>query len=154
MTGVSSTDRGAALGRFVQRFDRGEYWLAHEELEELWLSERVVGYKGLIHLAAALLHLQRGNRAGAATKLRTGLGYLVESPPQLQQLDLESVRAHFGVLLEQLERDEEPEGAERLRLADCYRAALDPAAHGVQLPYRVRRHDQGYRTGRDPRRRD
>lgn len=54
--------RGAAL------FNNGEYFACHEVWEELWkrsAGERRAGIQGLIQVAAALLHAERGNRLGA-----------------------------------------------------------------------------------------
>lgn len=45
-------------------FNRGEYYEAHDVLEALWLRERGrpndLFYKGLIQLAGAFVHLQKG----------------------------------------------------------------------------------------------
>ena len=58
----------AALTRGAECFDRGEWWHAHEAWEDGWRS--VSGQhrhylKGLIQLAAANYHLERGNRRAA-----------------------------------------------------------------------------------------
>jgi hypothetical protein len=62
-------------------FNRGEYYEAHEVLEELWLKVRHgpngAFYKGLIQLAGAFVHLQKDRLrpAGALFKLaRSHLG--------------------------------------------------------------------------------
>ena len=58
----------STLRRGIEHFNRGEYFEAHEVWETLWLRERgplADFYKGLIQCAAALLHLRRGNLAGA-----------------------------------------------------------------------------------------
>ena len=61
------------------QFNFGRYFECHETLEEIWQEER--GdlrdlYKGLIQVAAAFVHVSRGNLKGAHRLLRTGLGYL------------------------------------------------------------------------------
>lgn len=161
MTEISRATRAAALAQFVARFDAGDYWLAHEVLEELWMDERVDGYKGLIHLAAASLHLERGNKRGAVSKLRSGLQYLAPPARQLAGFDLASISAHFATLLEDLEAGDDPATSVARRpafssflLGTHYRGAVMAELDDEALPYRVRRHAQGYRTGRDPRRRD
>jgi hypothetical protein len=48
---------------YIVCFNRGEYYEAHDILEQLWLKERHGAngpfYKGLIQLAAAFVHLQK-----------------------------------------------------------------------------------------------
>jgi predicted metal-dependent hydrolase len=52
----------------IERFNRGEYFEAHEAWEAVWLE---TGgplsdfYKGLIQSAVAIYHFRRGNSAGA-----------------------------------------------------------------------------------------
>lgn len=60
--------------------DSHRYFEAHEVVEEFWLGaaggrDRDLA-RGLIHLAAALLHAQRGNRHGALVKLTSGAALL------------------------------------------------------------------------------
>lgn len=149
------------LLRFIDRFDRGEYWLAHEELEALWLERRRDFYKGLIHVAACLVHVGRGNWKGAATKARSGLEHLGKQPPEdCAGFDLPALRRRVGALLEHLEA---LVAGDADRFDETLRPALGPLFAGrvpeglaehEELPYRVRRHDEGYRLGRDPRARD
>lgn len=65
---MTPEDRRAYLAHARNLFNTREFWLAHEALETVWRSiiegeERRV-WQGLIQAAAALLHLQRGNRHG------------------------------------------------------------------------------------------
>jgi predicted metal-dependent hydrolase len=57
---------------FFECFNGERYFEAHEVLEELWLEDRYgpngAFYKGLIQLAGAFVHLQKG-RSGPATAL-------------------------------------------------------------------------------------
>lgn len=62
-----------------EEFNSGLFFECHERFEEIWQLE--VGpvrdlYKGLIQVAAAFVHLQRGKFIGAERLLRTALGYL------------------------------------------------------------------------------
>ena len=63
-----------------QLFDAGKFWSAHEAWEQLWLPSRSLPegsfYKGLIHYAAALVHLERGQRRGPRRLLRTAREHL------------------------------------------------------------------------------
>ena len=60
-------------------FNAGRYFECHEWFEEIWQEEQGAVrdlYKGLIQIAAAFVHLSRGNFVGADRLLRTGVGYL------------------------------------------------------------------------------
>lgn len=60
-------------------FNEGRFFECHEWLEEIWQEEQGGVrdlYKGLIQIAAAFVHLSRGNFVGADRLLRTGIGYL------------------------------------------------------------------------------
>lgn len=52
----------------VRRYNAGEHWQAHEVLEDLWRAtgepERRRFYQGIIQLAAAFVHAERGNLRG------------------------------------------------------------------------------------------
>jgi len=63
---------GAGFRRGVELFNQGEFWHAHEAWEAEWLTttgDRAQFLQGLIQLAAACYHVQKGNDRGAA-KLR------------------------------------------------------------------------------------
>jgi hypothetical protein len=151
----SELDRRRRFGRYLARMERSEFWLAHEELEALWLEQREPGLKGLIHLAAALVHAERGNRRGALTKAESCLE-LVGQSDEIMGLRLGHVRA-LAMAIAGWARDGEGAAFEvpEVPMSTWYREEIDPAdLEEVELPYRVRRYDEGYRTGRDPGRRD
>ena len=65
--------RAAALTAGLAAYDRGEFFDAHEELEPAWmgtddLAERAL-LQGLIKVAAAYVHHDRGNPAGIVRNL-------------------------------------------------------------------------------------
>lgn len=148
------------LRRFVARFDGNDYWLAHEELEELWLDDRRDLYKGLIHLAAAMVHVDRRNWRGALTKSSSCHRLLLQGDDAGAPLDSCTLRQEVVRLVGELERLVETPGdsfneAVRIRLAPLFLADLNDSPLGSdELPYRVRRHGTGYRIGRDPKMRD
>jgi hypothetical protein len=78
-------------------FNRGEYFEAHDVLEVLWLRERRgpddLFYKGLIQLAGAFVHLQKGRLRPADALFRLAEGNLARYRPRYRSLDLESVLA-------------------------------------------------------------
>jgi hypothetical protein len=66
--------RRAAVARGLAAYERGAWYLAHEELEPAWmgtadLAERAL-LSGLIKIAAAYVHAERGNPLGVRTNLR------------------------------------------------------------------------------------
>lgn len=89
-----------ALQDYWRLIDSGQPFEAHEVLEPAWRQAEGpprLHLKGLIQLAAALHHADRGNRHGAAVKLRSGMDYI----------RLSGLRADpsFGTALELLEKE-------------------------------------------------
>lgn len=140
--------------RYVARFDRGEFWLAHEEMEELWQEDRDDAYKGLIQIAAGMLHAERGNWRGARRLLDTALGYLEDAPRRFRGFDVAGIRRHVSRLLEEVSRraetpvEEADDGdglAPGFRMADHFDEPVDvQGVEDEEVPYRVRRYDEGY----------
>ncbi len=99
MAQLSPEDRRATLERARNLFNAGDYWAAHEALETVWRSiindDAAPAWQGLIQAAAALLHLQRGNRHGVAVVGGAALGKL--SGPQRPDVEFETV--HFRARL-------------------------------------------------------
>ena len=54
---------------FADLWNEGKFFEAHEVLEGLWMRRRDKGLQGLIQIAAALYHVQRGNLRGARTMI-------------------------------------------------------------------------------------
>ena len=55
------------FGAFIACWNDARFFEAHEVLEGLWIRTRDEFQRGLIQLAAALHHVQRGNLKGART---------------------------------------------------------------------------------------
>ena len=81
MADDAPNQRPAPYVECIRRYSAGEHWHAHEVLEDLWRAtqdlERRRFYQGIIQLAAAMVHAERGNLRGvqrllakAAEKLR------------------------------------------------------------------------------------
>ena len=72
-------------------FNRGHWYEAHDGLEELWHEtagpDRLV-LQGILQIAVAQLHLERGNQRGAVILMGEGLGRLRRCPDQALGLDL------------------------------------------------------------------
>jgi predicted metal-dependent hydrolase len=70
---LPAEDREAAVARGLAAYARGDFYLAHEELEPAWMAATDPGDRerlgGLIKLAAAFVHAARGSAAGARKNL-------------------------------------------------------------------------------------
>jgi hypothetical protein len=81
----------SAIAEWVQLLGAGNYFAAHEVLEGPWLraaEPEKTFLKGLIHVAVALHHHQRGNRHGARVKYRSAQGYLKPYQPAFLGVEL------------------------------------------------------------------
>jgi hypothetical protein len=76
-------------------FNRGAYYEAHDVLEALWLRERGgandLYYKGLIQLAGAFVHLQKGRLRPSDALFRLAEGNLGRYGPRHERLDVAGV---------------------------------------------------------------
>lgn len=80
---IAAGAREAAVARGIAAYDRGAFYLAHEELEPAWMGtddapERAL-IGGLIKLAAAFVHAERGNPLGVRTNLAGALDRLADA---------------------------------------------------------------------------
>ena len=92
---------------FFRLFNEGEYYDAHEVLEDLWVIEVQPlkdYYKGLIQAAAAILHWERGNLSGARKLYQRSRDVLSPYPDFYEGFALGAFRddmeALFGPLLD------------------------------------------------------
>jgi predicted metal-dependent hydrolase len=75
--------RRSAFEEGLRAYDRGDFFLAHEQLEPAWMGTADLGerelYQGLIKLAAAYVHDVRGNPLGTAKNLAGARAHLAEA---------------------------------------------------------------------------
>ncbi|MCC7392693.1 DUF309 domain-containing protein [Candidatus Sumerlaeota bacterium] len=77
--------------RFFDLFNEGDYFEAHEVLEDLWAIEVAPlknYYKGLIQAAVAICHWERGNVSGAWRLWKSAREYLLPFPATYEGFDL------------------------------------------------------------------
>ena len=121
---LSGSDR-SGFEKFIQSFDSGQYWEAHEVLEEVWKVDRQDFYKGLIQVAASWVHLERNNRSGVLKVLPRALRYLEKYPGRHRGWDLGRLISDCRSCLQSVRRQEHkvvsPSGICSIRLADYYR---------------------------------
>ncbi|MCC6547971.1 DUF309 domain-containing protein [Candidatus Sumerlaeota bacterium] len=80
---------------FFDLFNHGDYFEAHEVLEDLWAIEVAPlknYYKGLIQAAVAICHWERGNVSGAWRLWKTAREYLRPYPTRYEGFDLGGFR--------------------------------------------------------------
>jgi uncharacterized protein len=83
-----------ALREFVALFNRGEFWESHEVLERPWRESRSDFLQGLILLASAWVHVQRGNPRGIAAQLRKAERCLSPYRPTYLGVAVEELLTH------------------------------------------------------------
>lgn len=110
LKGVDPQGHDIRYAGYFELFNRGQFYEAHDVLEDLWLAVRKEGegdfYKGLIQLAGAFVHLkkERLRPAGALFKLaRTNLSKFA---PEFRHLNLFKVIGLIDGALKQLEESD------------------------------------------------
>ena len=96
----------------VELFNAGEWYAAHDLLEELWHETADPdrrSLQGILQVAVAQLHLQRGNRRGATILFGEALGRLKRPGTPDLGLDLASLCRAAQQRLEALQQDGDPE---------------------------------------------
>ena len=76
---------------FIRLFNDERFFEAHEVLEALWRRENGTPkpfYQGLIQIAAAFVHLQKGTPAGAPPLYQKAFSHLEPFLPSFSGLDL------------------------------------------------------------------
>ncbi|MFW6201953.1 MAG: DUF309 domain-containing protein [Gemmatimonadota bacterium] len=122
------TDFPAAFDRFVDLFERGEYWASHEALEAPWRRNGSRFYHGLILFASAFVHVERGNPHGIDAQLRKAERALEPFRPTYHGLDVEALLDHARrcrrIVAER--RDEEGDDVDWSDLVPRFRLVPDP----------------------------
>jgi len=90
LQGDGALEADPRLATAIALFNRAEWYACHDELEDLWHQNQGPdrqALQGLLQIAVAHLHLERGNLRGATVLLGEGLGRL--KPYGSQALGLE-----------------------------------------------------------------
>jgi predicted metal-dependent hydrolase len=99
------------FGEAVRLFNAGAWYACHDGFEELWHETQGPCRKvlqGILQIAVAHLHLERGNRRGATVLLGEGLGRLHNAGPAQLGLDLERLRLQARARLLALQQEQDP----------------------------------------------
>jgi len=119
-------DLDARYLAYFECFNQQLYFEAHDVLEALWLVDRHAPdsafYKGLIQLAGAFVHLQKGRIRPASSLFKLARASLHQYPPLHQRLNLIAVLEMIKEWLQRLESEPcnghllAPEAVPQLRL--------------------------------------
>lgn len=96
------------LGEALRLFNACEWYACHDKLEELWHETSGpwrAPLQGILQLAVAQLHLERGNRRGATILIGEGLGRLAHAPGQALGMDFDGLRSWARSFLQSLQQD-------------------------------------------------
>ena len=96
----------------VDLFNQGQWYPCHDGFEELWHETQGSSRKalqGILQIAVAHIHLERGNRRGATVLLGEGLGRLRSYGASQFGLDLEALRQAASLRLQALQQDGDPD---------------------------------------------
>ena len=93
----SPADVDPAYARFLQLFNRREFWESHEALEGPWREHGSEFYHALILFASAFVHVNRGNRHGIAAQLEKARPLLEARTPHYLGLDVDAILQHAAI---------------------------------------------------------
>lgn|ERR1039457_3354107 len=98
-----------ALAEGLRCYRSGEFFLAHEHWEGVWLKceePEKTFLQALIQITAAFHHLRRNNFIGAASLLRAALRRLDAFPVDYGGIEVEDLRASVRAWLLALDRED------------------------------------------------
>lgn len=116
------TPHADAIVRGVALFNSRLFFECHEFLEGVWKSTTGAGkdfYHGIVQVAAAFYHFEKGNLHGARTLLAKGLRHLEPYPLVYEGVELGAFRSALGPWVAHCRAPEEhprPEGYPTLQL--------------------------------------
>lgn len=108
LTAEELAGRLGELYRALDEFNDGYYFESHETLEDLWmvtpLPERTL-FQGIIQIAAAYVHVARGEFPGAVKLLDAAVAKLREFAPASLGIDVAAMVAAVSAARRQLASD-------------------------------------------------
>ena len=78
-------------------FNQGEYFEAHEKLEDAWNEDKTIGremYRAILQVAVAYLQIERGNYNGAVKMFLRARQWIDPLPEQCRGVNIEHLRAN------------------------------------------------------------
>lgn len=80
----------------IERFNRGEYYKAHDALEEAWVQDQGAGrdlYRGILQVGIAYYQIEQGNYRGAVKMLLRVRQWIEPLPDVCRGVDVARLRA-------------------------------------------------------------
>ena len=107
------------LAEAIALFNQGSWYACHDGFEALW--HETAGpmrplLQGLLQIAVAQLHLERGNRRGALMLTGEGLGRLRRIQPGAMGLDVSAICSTATLWLEALQQGHSTNALPRPRI--------------------------------------
>ncbi len=106
-----NTDLQECFRQGLEEFNTEHFFEAHEAWEHVWLSSAGPEKRflqGIIQIAAAFHHYQRGNRRGACSLLEAGLGRLHDLPADHSGIALDRLRHAASEWVRALQEGRDP----------------------------------------------
>ena len=91
----------------MELFNAGEYWLAHEALEEAWKEETGAVrelYRAVLQAAVIYLHITRNNYLGAVKVYGRVQKWITPWPDLCRGIDIGQLRRDLDVVIGEVER--------------------------------------------------
>lgn len=111
--GISDLAADPRLREAVEEFNQADWYASHDGFEALWHEtlepERTV-LQGILQIAVAHLHRERGNLRGATVLLGEGLGRLAPCGDEALGFDLALLRSNSARYLEALQQQRSFDG--------------------------------------------
>jgi len=111
--GISDLAADPRLREAVDQFNQGDWYASHDGFEALWHEtlepDRTV-LQGILQIAVAHLHRERGNLRGATVLLGEGLGRLSPCGDGAMGFDLALLRTNSAQYLEALQQQRSLDG--------------------------------------------
>ncbi len=123
----------AAAG--IELFNTGEYFEAHEELEEAWRADESPArelYRAILQVAVAYLQIERGNYKGAAKMFLRVRQWINPLPDQCRGVDVAKLRSDAISVREMLE-ELGPNGITEFDSSQFKPVVLIPKDQGANL---------------------
>ncbi|MGB6975666.1 MAG: DUF309 domain-containing protein [Terracidiphilus sp.] len=113
--------RQGALAEGLRRYRSGEFFLAHEDWESVWLGLREPEksfLQAIIQVSAALHHFHTGNRVGALSLMKRARKRIDASPGKFFGLRVDILCEDLAICLRSIEQGASPSAVRppRIRL--------------------------------------
>jgi predicted metal-dependent hydrolase len=91
----------------LELFNAGQYWKAHEALEEAWLDE--IGevrhlYRGILQAGVTYLHVERNNYRGAIKVYHRSQRWLAPFPDICRGINIGQLKADLDTVFSEIKR--------------------------------------------------